>query len=60
MNLNKSQPDRRVLWQALSPRQRQRLLALLARWTLRRWKARRTASPSLITPKGGHDEPDQA
>ena len=61
MNLNNpSHPNRRVLWQALPPRQRQRLLALLAKWALRRWKAQWTPHPSSVTPKGGRDEPDQA
>ena len=32
------------LWRTLSPEARQRLLALLSRWALRRWTIQRTQS----------------
>ena len=32
------------LWRTLSPEARQRLLALLSRWALRRWTTQRTQS----------------
>lgn len=47
---NTSRPKRQALWQTLPlPRQRQ-LLAILADWTLRRWKTLPAPVPTL--PKG--------
>lgn len=59
MNLNKTYPNRQALWQALPPRQRQRLLALVGEWALRRWKAQWISSPLPATSKGGRNEPGE-
>jgi TRAP-type C4-dicarboxylate transport system substrate-binding protein len=38
MKTQQAQVQPQALWQALSPRQQQQLLALLEKWTLRCWK----------------------
>jgi hypothetical protein len=44
MNTPAVPPPQTELWRTLSPEARQRLLALLSRWALRRWATQRTRS----------------
>lgn len=56
MHQKQAQVQPQSLWQALSPRQQQQLLALLGQWTLRCWKAQRTTDPRPALPPGGRNE----
>ena len=44
MNTPAVPPPQTELWRTLSSEARQRLLALLSRWALRRWATQRTQS----------------
>ncbi len=46
-----------MVWQALSPRQRQQLLSLLGQWVLRQWQAAPPSRPESTPPTGGQHEP---
>ncbi len=59
MKTQQAQVQPQALWQALSPRQQQQLLALLEKWTLRCWKNHPPVKSNAVPPTGGRHEHQQ-